>query len=262
MNLAFLSPLLEHYEWRLSLATLVLIYATSFVAGKLLQMSPTIRDAVHTNKAAYQKKMEIARYRANQKMNMSWGLLFMVVIFGAILPFCLTLQAPPWWRIPVDVVVILLVYDFVYYFAHRFLFHDNGFLGGPLVWMHAVHHQQHNPCRGDSSYIHPLEVAIGLGLYVGTIFFLSRLMGEFSIVSIVITWIAFQVINVHNHALWSADRFPFRYMNYLSVMHHHHHAKFTGGNYATISLLYDWMFGTLDNGQGYKKPAKTPSQSS
>ena len=38
----------------------------------------------------------------------------------------------------------------------------------------------------------------------------------------------------------------------MSKMHHHHHAKFTGGNFATISLLYDWMFGTLDNGAGYK----------
>lgn len=36
-------------------------------------------------------------------------------------------------------------------------------------------------------------------------------------------------------------------------MHHNHHARFTGGNYATISLLYDWMFGTLDHGQGWKE---------
>ena len=33
-------------------------------------------------------------------------------------------------------------------------------------------------------------------------------------------------------------------------MHHNHHARFTGGNFATITLLYDWMFGTLDHGDG------------
>jgi sterol desaturase/sphingolipid hydroxylase (fatty acid hydroxylase superfamily) len=37
----------------------------------------------------------------------------------------------------------------------------------------------------------------------------------------------------------------------MAFMHHNHHAKFTGGNFATISLLYDWMFGTLDYGDEY-----------
>jgi len=39
-------------------------------------------------------------------------------------------------------------------------------------------------------------------------------------------------------------------------MHHYHHAKFTGGNFATITLLYDWMFGTLDHGEAGKGSAK------
>ena len=33
-------------------------------------------------------------------------------------------------------------------------------------------------------------------------------------------------------------------------------ARFTGGNYATITLLYDWMFGTLDYGTGPRKAAR------
>jgi sterol desaturase/sphingolipid hydroxylase (fatty acid hydroxylase superfamily) len=154
------------------------------------------------------------------------------------------------------VVVILMFYDFVYYLVHRFLFHHSALLGGPLVWLHAVHHQQHNPCRMDSSYIHPLEVVIGLGLYVGSIFVLSRFMGDFHVVTIVITWTAFTQINLHNHDLWTADRFPYRSLNYTAKLHHHHHARFTGGNFATISPLYDWMFGTLDNGGGYRAKVK------
>ena len=35
----------------------------------------------------------------------------------------------------------------------------------------------------DSGYLHPLEVAIGLGLYVATIFLLSHLMGPFHVVA-------------------------------------------------------------------------------
>ena len=157
----------------------------------------------------------------------------------------------PVWRIALDCFVILMVYDFFYYLVHRFLFHDNGFLKGPLVWVHAVHHRQKNPCRGDSSYIHPIEVAMGLGLYAASIFVLSRFMGDFHVATIIITWVAFSQINLHNHDLWKEDRFPFRYLNTMSVMHHNHHARFTGGNYATISLLYDWMFGTLDDGLGW-----------
>jgi len=128
-----------------------------------------------------------------------------------------------------------------------------GFLGGPLMWVHAVHHRQHNPCRKDASYIHPIEVFMGLGLYVAVIFALSRFMGLFHVGTIIITWVAFSEINLHNHNLWKSDRFPFRYLNYVAQMHHNHHAKFTGGNFATISLLYDWMFGTLDYGDEGKR---------
>jgi sterol desaturase/sphingolipid hydroxylase (fatty acid hydroxylase superfamily) len=176
-----------------------------------------------------------------------------MVIFGAIMPFCVTLATQPWWRVLWDVFVILMVYDFFYYLVHRFLFHNNGFLGGPLVWVHAVHHQQRDPCRGDSGYIHQIEAAMGLGLYALTILLLSRLMGEFHVVTIVVTWIAFFEINLHNHDRWTAKQFPYAYLDYMSAMHHHHHAKFTGGNYATISLFYDWLFGTLDHGRGWGK---------
>jgi sterol desaturase/sphingolipid hydroxylase (fatty acid hydroxylase superfamily) len=204
--------------------------------------------------------MEKPTYAANQAWNRKWGLIFIAAIYGLILPFCVTLEGHPWWRIPRDVVAILMFYDFVYYLTHRFLFHDNGFLGGPLVWVHAVHHRQHNPCRVDSSYIHPLEVALGLGLYVGSIVVLSLLLGRFHVATVVVTWFAFSQINLHNHDLWETDRFPFRYLSYMSKMHHHHHARFTGGNYATISLLYDWMFGTLDRGDGWRKRGKSAGE--
>jgi sterol desaturase/sphingolipid hydroxylase (fatty acid hydroxylase superfamily) len=98
------------------------------------------------------------------------------------------------------------------------------------------------------------SLALGLGLYVATIFALSIVMGRFQLVTVVITWFAFTEINLHNHDRWEVDRFPFRYLNYVSQMHHNHHARFTGGNFATITLLYDWMFGTLDNGEGGKSP--------
>jgi sterol desaturase/sphingolipid hydroxylase (fatty acid hydroxylase superfamily) len=252
----WIAPLIDGYRWDLSLLTLVLTLLIPFVAGRLLQFVPTIRHETTRNREAFRAKMQKPAYAANHMWNRKWAALFMLVIFGLIIPFTLTLEPQPWWRVLVDVVVILMVYDFVYYLTHRFLFHAGGPFDGPLMWMHAVHHRQHNPCKMDSSYIHPLEVAIGLGLYVATIFFLSLVLGRFHVASIVVTWIAFSAINLHNHNLWESDRFPFRYLNYAAKMHHNHHERFTGGNYATITLLYDWMFGTLDHGTGARQPVR------
>jgi sterol desaturase/sphingolipid hydroxylase (fatty acid hydroxylase superfamily) len=252
MNTAFVASLAQHlwaqYHWLLSIYAGVGIIAVSLLGKQLVLLVPTFREAGQLNKETFQKKMERPSYAANQMWNRKWSALYLVVIFGLILPFCLTASPQPWWRMPRDIVVILMFYDFFYYLTHRFLFHDSGFFVGPLLWMHAVHHRQHNPCRWDASYIHPLEIAIGLGLYVASIFILSRFMGGFSVATIVITWVAFTEINLQNHNLWTVDRFPFKYLNTISQMHHNHHAKFTGGNFATISLLYDWMFGTLDYG--------------
>jgi sterol desaturase/sphingolipid hydroxylase (fatty acid hydroxylase superfamily) len=246
--------LVAQYNWQLSLLTGAGVLAMTLVLGKLALIVPGFRDAHRLNRDTFKAKMAKPAYAANQRWNRKWSVVYLLVIFGMIIPFCVTLAPQPWWRVPLDCFVILMAYDFVYYLTHRFLFHDAGFLGGPLIHIHAIHHRQHNPCRADSSYIHPLEIAIGLGLYVATIFVLSRFMGPFHVASIVVTWIAFTQINLHNHDLWDAKRFPGRYLNTMSVMHHNHHAKFTGGNFATITLLYDWMFGTLDRGEATKRP--------
>lgn len=254
MDSSFVSAIAAHYEWKLSLITGLGIIGM-ILLGKLIAMAvPALRAEAARNADAYRRKMEKPSYAQNQKWNRKWAVPFIVLIFAGILPFCLTTDAQPWWQVVRDIVVILMFYDFFYYLTHRFLFHDSALFGGggPLKWMHAIHHRQHNPCRGDSSYIHPLEVAIGLGLYVASIAVLAALMGPFHVITVVVTWIAFNQINLHNHDLWETDRFPFRYLNYVSVMHHNHHARFTGGNFATITLLYDWMFGTLDNGKGYR----------
>ncbi len=256
MKTDFFTPLLAQYHWQLSLYAGIGIIVATILGKQLALLVPAFREAGKLNSETFKKKMERPGYAATQKWNRKWSVLYLVVIFGMVLPFCLTTRAQPWWKMLLDIGVILMFYDFFYYFTHRFLFHDNGFLGGPLLHIHAVHHRQHNPCRWDASYIHPVEVAIGLGLYAASIAVLSLLMGQFSVVTIVVTWLAFTEINLHNHDLWTTDRFPFRYLNTMSQMHHNHHVTFTGGNYATISLLYDWMFGTLDYNQERQTSAK------
>jgi sterol desaturase/sphingolipid hydroxylase (fatty acid hydroxylase superfamily) len=264
MDNAILAQLAEHYQWKLSLfAGLGIVGLT--LAARIVRFIPAFGESHRLNREDLARKMQKQSYADNQKWNRKWGAIYTLAIFGLIVPFCLSAQAQPWWKVAFDVVVVLMVYDFFYYLMHRFLFHDSSFLGGPLTWVHAVHHRQHNPNRTDSSYIHPIEVAMGLGLFTATIFGLSFVLGNFNVVTFVLTWFAFSQINIHNHALWEADTFPFRYLNYAAKMHHNHHARFTGGNFATITLLFDWMFGTLDDGtdkvgKGYRRGAAVKQQ--
>jgi sterol desaturase/sphingolipid hydroxylase (fatty acid hydroxylase superfamily) len=253
MDTSMLSTFFANYEWQLALYALIGSVAIPLTVKYLLMLVPAFKEVSELNKEAAAKQVAKSYYNPIQNRSKFWGLLTQLAIFVFILPFCITLESQPWWQILLDVFIILMVYDFFYYMVHRFLFHDGGFGPGPLIWVHSVHHQQKNPCRMDSNYLNPIETCMGLGLYGACIGVLGALMGDFHLVTIIITWIAFSEINQHNHDLMKADRFPFKYLKYMTFMHHVHHARFTAGNYATISLFYDWLFGTYDVGQGWGK---------
>jgi sterol desaturase/sphingolipid hydroxylase (fatty acid hydroxylase superfamily) len=154
--------LAANYQWKLSLVTGLGIVGLSLAAKYAFALVPTFRAVGRLNRDTFRKKMERPAYAENQQWNRKWAGAYVAVIFGLIMPFCLTLEPVTWWRALVDIFVILMVYDFFYYVTHRFFFHAGGPFNGPLMWVHAVHHRQHNPCKADSSYIHPIEVAIGL----------------------------------------------------------------------------------------------------
>ncbi len=253
MDTSALTSILQQGEWLLSLYAFIAVLAIPALAKYLILLVPALRETRQLNKEAAQERLKRKFYPRIQNRSKVWGLTTQVAIFVFILPFVMTLEAQPWWQVLLDVFVILMFYDFFYYLVHRFLFHDGGFGPGPLMWVHAVHHQQKNPCRQDSNYLHPIETCLGLGLYGASIGVLGALMGDFHLVTIIVTWIAFSEINLHNHDLMEVDRPPFKYLKYMSFMHHVHHAKFTAGNFATISLFYDWLFGTYDTGQGWSK---------
>ena len=252
MDTSFISASLEQGEWLSSFYVFAGALAV-FVAGKyLLLLSPELRKTRELNVDSAAERVTRSYYPPIQRRTKLWGLITQLVVFFLVIPFCVTTAPQPWWEVLLDIFIILMVYDFFYYLVHRFLFHD-GPLGAPLKWVHAVHHQMKNPCRMDSAHLHPLEAVIGIGLYAATIAVLALFMGEFHIVTTIVTFVAFSAINQHNHDLMEVDRFPFKYLKYVSDIHHVHHARFIGGNFATISPLYDWMFGTLDTGSGWGK---------
>ena len=253
MDLSFFSS--ETYQWKLALIALIVSLGIPALAAPLVRLIPAFGKTSQLNKAAATERQKRSFYMPTQNRSKLWGLSAYLLIFVFVMPFVITAEAQPWWQIPRDIFVILMVYDFFYYLTHRFVFHDGGFGPGPLMWVHAIHHQNRNPCRMDSNYLHPIETCLGISLYGSTIGVVGWLMGDFHIVTIIITVIAFSEINLHNHDLMEAeDRFPYRYLRYMSFMHHVHHARFTAGNFATITLFYDWLFGTYDTGKGWKRP--------
>ena len=93
-----------------------------------------------------------------------------------------------------DIVCVLLVYDFIYYFTHRFLFH-----GELLKRVHGLHHQARDISYIDAHYVHPLETFIGLMIYVVSITAVSLSFGGLYVVAAAFAFVIWSQINTINH---------------------------------------------------------------
>jgi sterol desaturase/sphingolipid hydroxylase (fatty acid hydroxylase superfamily) len=56
----------------------------------------------------------------------------------------------------------------------------------------------------------------------------------------------FTQLNILNHTFVHLPDFPFRTISKITWIHAAHHVNMNKGNYATLTMLYDWMFGTLE----------------
>ena len=69
-------------------------------------------------------------------------------------------RSVPVWVMLVEGLAAILIYDFAYYFLHRYPMHEWKLLRS----VHAVHHAARNPRTVDSLLLHPVETIAGLGL--------------------------------------------------------------------------------------------------
>lgn len=241
MNTWF-SELLTHYHWQEALLTLVAIIALTKIGKFLAFRVPALAEMRRQNLAADAEKFAKPKYppvvRASQKV----GLAVNVGFFLLILPWVVTLETQPLWLMALHVFTILMVYDLFYYLAHRFWFHGNG----RMRQVHAVHHQARNPTHIDGFYVHPVETFVGLTLFVATIGLLAPWLGSFHVGTVVITYVIYTQLNTINHTQVTLPYFPFKTLTWITAKHHVHHENMHKGNYATITLLYDKLFGTLD----------------
>jgi sterol desaturase/sphingolipid hydroxylase (fatty acid hydroxylase superfamily) len=239
---AFFEALSQHYNWVASLAALAGAIVLTKLGKYLLFKVPALAQAREYNRREDNRKWAKPKYPPMVKGSQKVGLYSNLAFFALILPFCVTLDSQPWWRIPRDVFIVLVFYDFFYYLMHRFWFHGNGYMRK----VHAIHHQARQPTHLDAHYVHPLETFLGLALFFTSIALLAALLGAFHGVTISVTFVLYTQLNTLNHAHVGLNYFPFRIPTWIASEHHKHHENMHKGNFASMVLIYDKLFGTFE----------------
>lgn len=220
----------------------VLLIVLTKIANYLVFLVPAFQQTREMNREKDVLKIAKPDYppviAGSKKVGLVLNLLFLLLVA----PFALTLDAQPWWRYLLDIFAIVMVYDFFYYLMHRFLLHGES----SLRQIHALHHRARNPTYIDSLYVHWVENIMGLGLFVITIGGLGLFLGGIHSVSVALAFLLWTNLNTINHVEVNLPYFPFQILNYLTTKHQIHHQNMHKGNYASITPLYDFMFGTLD----------------
>ena len=231
------------YDWIALLTFFITLVVMTKVGRWIAFKIPSLQVMRERNREADKKKFRRKRFGKVVKINNQMGLLTNLVFYLTVLPFCLTLEARPLWRSALDIIWILMLYDFFYYFTHRFLFH-----GRALRKIHALHHQARTPTYVDAFFVHPIETMIGLTLFLGTIPLVAWLQGApLNAISVAIATLLFTQLNTLNHTWVYLPQFPFKTLSRITAIHAAHHVDMNRGNYSTLSTLYDWLFGTLES---------------
>jgi sterol desaturase/sphingolipid hydroxylase (fatty acid hydroxylase superfamily) len=138
-------------------------------------------------------------------------------------------------RIVLEIVGVLVVYDFTYYFFHRTLHHRKLF-----QLIHGVHHRARNPSALESLYQHPLELLGGLTL----LFASTAVVGPVSRVSFLVVFFVYSSLNVFIHSGLLFRSRPLAAVDELTRRHHVHHQDDINSNFASITPLPDLIFRT------------------
>ena len=235
-----------NYDWLAALVTVASVFAIVGIGRLLVFRIPAIAETrkkdAEENKRKWNGRAD--KHKARVPVSQKIGMGFNVFFFIAVLPFIVTLDAQPIWKIALDVFLILMIYDFFYYMTHRFVFHGKGYFRR----VHAVHHQARTRVSSiDSLLLHPMEIFIGIALfYVVTVVLSFVFGGPYNIATIIITTVIYTQINQINHCRIDLKGFPWKTLNWVAIKHDAHHIDMHKGNFATITLLFDVLFGSFE----------------
>ena len=236
------------YDWKAGMALIVMVVALGKFGRWLVFKVPAFQGVREQNRALDKERLGRDKYPPMIKRSIRAGMWTNLAFFFVMAPLVVSFEPRPLWRGLFDIVLILMVYDFFYYLTHRFLFHaahDSRFAVLRFFRrVHAVHHQARDPSHIDAFYVHPVETTIGQLLFHFTVLGLGVALGGFHVVSVAIASLVYIQLNTFNHVKFELP--GYKVLNWISFKHHVHHIDMQKGNYATITLLYDKLFGTLD----------------
>ena len=236
------------YDWKAGIALIVMVVALGKFGRWLVFKVPAFQGVREQNRALDKERLGRDKYPPMIKRSIRAGMWTNLAFFFVMAPLVVSFEPRPLWRGLFDIVLILMVYDFFYYLTHRFLFHaahDSRFAVLRFFRrVHAVHHQARDPSHIDAFYVHPVETTIGQLLFHITVLGLGLALGGFHVVSVAIASLVYIQLNTFNHVKFELP--GYKVLNWISFKHHVHHIDMQKGNYATITLLYDKLFGTLD----------------
>ena len=174
-------------------------------------------------------------WRVSLNMLFSVACVYTFLVFPA--DYLYNAEPIVWWKGLLQVVAVLGVYDFLYYFLHRYPFHQ----WSVLKRVHGVHHQARAPKAIDSLFLHPVENFLALLLFAACVW----LVGPVNVYWFGLTFIIHNWFNILVHA--GVD-LHVPYIRSMTKKHHKHHEHMRGGNFASLSPLPDMLFGTTEQG--------------
>jgi sterol desaturase/sphingolipid hydroxylase (fatty acid hydroxylase superfamily) len=218
------------------LVVVLLLSGVIFVVTKLAYHWPRLAAArIHPEPG---RKLRGLRLYPRVLGNMVFSGALVFVLAYATYPWLIAPGSPSLGRVLFDATLVLLLYDFLYYWMHRVAFHQ----WGPLRRVHVVHHAVRHPHAVDSLYLHPVETFLGLALLVAC----TLVVGPVHAVTFSVAFAVYSFLNIVVHAGLDLPFFPLRALSYLARKHDVHHTSMKGGNYASLTPIFDKLFGTAE----------------
>ncbi len=177
-----------------------------------------------------------AAHRRSVALNSLLSATLFLTVPVALQSFLFTTGPVSVWRVLAEAAAILLVYDFLYYLFHRFVLHE--WTTGRRI--HAVHHSIRTTYTRDSLYIHPLETLGGVTLFLVSI----ALVHPVGLWSFAVAFLIYSIENLFIHSGLDLPFFPFDTLTALVRHHDVHHNSMSSGYYASITPIWDIVFGT------------------
>lgn len=180
-------------------------------------------------------RIPLRRKIINISLNALLSTVFLISVIWYAHPVLIVAESAPWTMVVGQVIVAILLYDFMYYFLHRGMHHPK-----VMKHVHGVHHYARFPTSIESIYLHPAENLAGLTLLMVSI----ALIGPVSVAAFVWIFFVHSTVNILVHANMQLPHPAFRLTNFLAMKHDFHHGKYLNKNYASITPFWDLMFGT------------------